>query len=414
MRGLRRLSLLLCLTTVACGMGKGQATRETSTPEPSAATQIVTEMPLEMPSETAPAVVTAETAISPTSEPPINIAGATPPDFTVAFLADQSLSEGAKAVLQLVRDEGADMVLHQGDFDYEHDPAAWDQQINDTLGPDFPYFASVGNHDVPQWTGYQQKLQERLDRVSGASCSGDLGVRSACSYQGLFFILSGAGILGSGHEAYIREQLALDHSLWRICSWHANMEAMQVGAKTDATGWGVYEACREGGAVIATGHEHSYARTYLMSSFQDQTIADQSSTLRLEPGKSFAFHSGLGGESIRYQVWSWPWMAAVYTRTQDADYGALFCTFYVNGQPGHAQCYFKDIQGRVPDRFALISAFLATPHPTEVPAAVPSATSFDPPATNPEAEAPAHAPADLQNIGSQVDLALFCSCRSGG
>jgi hypothetical protein len=40
---------------------------------------------------------------------------------------------------------------------------------------------------------------------------------------------------------------------------------MQVGVKKDAAGWGVYEACRKGGALIATAHDHSYAWTYAIS-----------------------------------------------------------------------------------------------------------------------------------------------------
>ena len=116
-------------------------------------------------------------------------------NLKVAFIADQGIDDrnfygmGARDVLQLIKDEGTDIVLHQGDFDYRADPDLWDQQINDVLGPDFPYFASIGNHDVDAWPGYQQKLQARLDRVTGASCTGDLGVKSACRYRGLFFIL---------------------------------------------------------------------------------------------------------------------------------------------------------------------------------------------------------------------------------
>jgi hypothetical protein len=36
----------------------------------------------------------------------------TPPNFMVAFLGDQGEREGAKAVLRMVKNEGADMVLH--------------------------------------------------------------------------------------------------------------------------------------------------------------------------------------------------------------------------------------------------------------------------------------------------------------
>ena len=77
-----------------------------------------------------------------------------PENFTIAFIGDQGYGKNAKAVLQLIKNEGADMVLHQGDFDYLDDPEKWDGQINEILGKDFPYFASVGNHDTKEWSGY--------------------------------------------------------------------------------------------------------------------------------------------------------------------------------------------------------------------------------------------------------------------
>ncbi|MGH7645590.1 MAG: Ig-like domain-containing protein, partial [Gemmatimonadales bacterium] len=135
-------------------------------------------------------------------------AGSTIPNLQVAFIGDQGGNSNSIAVLQLIRNEGADLVLHQGDFDYGSNPTAWDNNITSVLGADFPYFASVGNHDTGAWSGssgYQAKLQARLNRVAalvpGTSCTGDLGVNSACYFQGLFFILTGPGTLGSGHEA---------------------------------------------------------------------------------------------------------------------------------------------------------------------------------------------------------------------
>jgi hypothetical protein len=277
-----------------------------------------------------------------------------PRNLKVAFIADQGTGDASRAVLQLIKSEGADMVLHQGDLDYHSDPEGWDRMITDILGPDFPYFVSVGNHDLHAWPGYQRKLLSRLSRVEGAACYGELGVRSACTYRGLFFILSGVGTLGSGHDAFIRDQLSRSNFTWRICSWHKNQRLMQVGGKGDEVGWEPYEECRRGGAIIATGHEHSYSRTHLISSFENQAIASTSDTLGIARGRTVAFVSGLGGRSIRGQdkeLAGMDWWAAVYTRDQGADYGALFCTF--NGD--RAGCYFKDISGRVPDEFELIS-----------------------------------------------------------
>ncbi|MGI9319470.1 MAG: metallophosphoesterase [bacterium] len=288
--------------------------------------------------------------------------GETLKPVTVAFIGDQGINNNSRAVLQLIKDEGADLVLHQGDLDYENNPAKWDTFITNVLGVDFPYLASVGNHDR-FWhaaNGYQEKLQARLDRIEEMSCSGDLGVQSVCTFRGLFFILSGIGTTipknDPDHVAYIRKQLAQTNSIWRICSWHKSQKRMQVGEKGNEVGWKPFKACRKGGAIVATGHTHSYSRTHLMSSFKKQSIASTANKLVIEEGRSFAFVSGLGGLSIRRQYRrNDPWWARVYTLDQKANFGALFCTYFVNSKPNQANCYFKDIDGNIPDKFELIS-----------------------------------------------------------
>lgn len=283
---------------------------------------------------------------------------------TVAFIGDQGLSEESRVVLRLIKAEGADLVLLLGDLDYEDDPAAWDAMITEELGADFPVFVTVGNHDLGPWYGpggYQDRQEARLARIPEADCVGELGVRAVCTFRGLFFILSGIGTLPKvpdhpDHVAYLHDQLAGTDAIWRICAWHRNQTRMQVGAKEDDVGWQAYEVCREGGAIVATAHEHSYSRTHLMDEFARQSVASTSDTLVIEQGKSFAFVSGLGGHSIRDQKRDGPWWAAIYTSDQGANFGALFCTFFANGEPERARCHFKDIEGNVPDRFELVSA----------------------------------------------------------
>ncbi len=94
-----------------------------------------------------------------------------------------------------------------------------------------------------------------------------------------------------------------------------------------------------------------------MNDFKLQITASRSNILVLEKGKSFAFVSGLGGKSIGDQERDGAWWAAKYTEDQGADHGALFCTFNAD----RASCHFRDISGRVPDRFEIINA-VKRPH----------------------------------------------------
>jgi predicted phosphodiesterase len=288
-----------------------------------------------------------------------------PPGLKVAFLGDQGLGPAAWAVLELVRDEGADAVLHLGDFDYADQPLLWEAQIDGILGHDFPYFAVAGNHDVDAFEGslgYQDLMQARLHRL-GIPFEGDLGRQSTIRWKGLLFVLVAPSVFGPGdgfHDRYLRERLLQDLSVWRIAAWHENMRLMQVGGKGDSTGWGVYEQARRGGAIVATAHEHSYSRSFLLDRMPDARVASTSNTLVLtrdlpwtprDEGRSFVFVSGLGGASIRDQELTGAHWASVYTSDQGATFGALFGVFHVDGDPRRARFYFKDLRGDVVDEF---------------------------------------------------------------
>ena len=133
----------------------------------------------------------------------------TPVNFKIAFIGDQGVGDDARAVLNLIKSENADAVVHLGDFDYNDDPAAWNAQINDILGKEYPYFASIGNHDKDKFYGsggYQEFMEERMNRL-GITWDGDLGAKSSFKYSGIFFLLTGSGVLGSDHSEYIRDKL---------------------------------------------------------------------------------------------------------------------------------------------------------------------------------------------------------------
>jgi hypothetical protein len=320
----------------------------------------------------------------------------------VAFTGDVGVSEDSQDMLRLVLAEGAEALIIQGDFDYDDDPAAWEAMLDDILGPNFPVISVVGNHDETEWYGsggYQELLADRMMRT-GVPWTGELGVQATVNFRGLFIVQSAVDIFDDGydHEAFIRDSLAADDSIWSVGSWHKNMSAMQVGGKGDSTGWGVYEESRRGGAIIATAHEHSYSRTHLLSSMENQTVASTTEPLVLmdddaatgaDEGRSFAFVSGLGGKSIRDQEQDGDWWAAVWTSTQGAAAGALFAEFHVDGDPRLAHFYFKDIDGNVPDDFLVRSEVgLEGPAPTTTTTTVPTTTTTSTTSTTPSTTVP--------------------------
>ena len=263
----------------------------------------------------------------------------------------------SESVLKLVKSEGADLLVHLGDFDYQNSPQAWEDQTNRILGADFPQIAVVGNHDLASWygpKGYAEFVSERLKRM-GVEVNGVAGVKCSFRYKGIFFVTTAPGLIGTGHAQFIREELESDSSPWRISAWHVNQHLMQVGGKPDEAGWGVYEESRRGGAIIATAHEHSYSRTHLLNNMTTREVAFAGDSLELRKGRSFAFVAGLGGGEVRPQYITGPWFAKAYTATQGAVSGALFGTFNVDGNPLKATFEFKAVNGAIPDRFDVYS-----------------------------------------------------------
>ncbi|ORX93101.1 hypothetical protein K493DRAFT_338461 [Basidiobolus meristosporus CBS 931.73] len=285
-----------------------------------------------------------------------------PENLKVAFLGDQGLGRKATHVLKMIKKWGAKGAVHLGDFDYKDKPLKWTQQLDDVLGPDFPYFAVVGNHDILRWSdqwGYGHYLMDRLHRTKAMKhCRGELGVNMECYWNGLHIILSGVGTMGTGHVDYTEDAFLSSPAVWRLCAWHKNQRLLQTGAKQDETGYAIYEMCRKYGAMVLTGHVHSYSRTHLMSDFSKQTISDKNNTLHLRPGHSFVTVSGMGGKSIDSWINSAEkneWWAAAASKSNGANYGALLCTFHINGMPNHAHCEFRDIDDKVWDSFDIIS-----------------------------------------------------------
>jgi Calcineurin-like phosphoesterase len=308
---------------------------------------------------------------------------ATDPNLLVAFLGDQGNDVNADRVLELIKSEGAQAVVHNGDFDYVEKPRDFEARINRILGQNYPYFSVVGNHDAPKWTGpegYAKLLEARLYRVPEMKCSGEPGVRATCSFRGLMLVESCIGVDELGDRcdkdspeqlAFIRDALAESSSMWTLCNWHKNQRDMQVGGKADEVGWGAYQACQEAGALILTGHEHSYSRTLTLTQIGQESAAHgktgEYSSIDLFPGRTAAVVSGLGGVGLRSfadslhddDTW-WSsyatddrWVMHGKKQQGVSDYGALFIRFHVDGDPKKASAYFKDVRGRVLDTFTI-------------------------------------------------------------
>ena len=173
-------------------------------------------------------------------------------------------------------------------------------------------------------------------------------------------------------DLYIQQELANSTAIWNVCSWLYQENAIQIGVKSDAVGWADYEECRKGGAIIATAHAHSYARTRTLANIQTQTVDaawPDANTLRVVPGSTFVFGAGLGGKSIESQDRCLPttfpygcngeW-AKIYASDQSAQFGVLFITFNVDGDAKKARGEFFNIT----DPPTLIDSFTLTADPS--------------------------------------------------
>lgn len=308
--------------------------------------------------------------------------GTPQPNVLIAFMGDQGNGTSADQVLNLIRNEGAQAVVHNGDFDYANNPTAFENRVTSILGANYPYFAIIGNHDAAAWggtSGYAAKLAARVARVPEMKCTGEIGVKANCNFRGVHLIEScvGTSELRStcGKDAadqvnFIQSSLAASSSPFKICNWHKNQTDMQTGSKTNEVGWQAYQKCLGAGAIVATGHEHSYERTRILTNIgvaADHGVTGSYNLMSVSAGRSFVFVSGLGGVELRdfeSSHSSNTWWATTYASnrwlkngttqpTTSAAYGALFIRFHDGGNTKRAVAYFKDLNGRLIDEYTI-------------------------------------------------------------
>lgn len=280
-------------------------------------------------------------------------------EVTLAFVGDHGAGPETFKVFELIKRQGTDLLVSQGDFGYDKTADEFEAVLDATLGSDFPIVAALGNHDWPEQLRYMALFAERLERTPEVKCWGDILMRSTCSFRGIDIISATPGITATdwldNGTGFIRRALRSSKARWTICNWHKNQTALQLGGKGNDVGWAAYDACREHGALIVNAHEHSYSRTLPIIEMQDQPdfTTGETGVAELRPGQTIVIVSGLGGRSVRKQRRTAPWFAASYTSDQNAKPGALFCTFKLGGASEEAQCRFVNIDDEIVDRFRI-------------------------------------------------------------
>ena len=310
-----------------------------------------------------------------------------PPDsdmpLKVAFISDSESMVKFDEVLELIKAEGAELVLEQADYG---EMQQWEATINTILGPDFPYLGPAYSFKWPDNPRVQFFL-DRIDKMGGEFSEPPPGGGDEYSAKGSYSVAwRGLKLVFStavGHADWTREALMGDTHTWRICSWHEGRADFTPGGKGDSTSLEAYKACAEYGAIIANGNDHLYGRTCTlvdMANPSNKYGADCSpaNQLRLGPGSTFVFVSGLAGHNWREYREDLHdddgWWGTIYTSTRycrdnctrpnlsgqdrnnditpyNIEFGALFITFNVNGNPNQAHGYFKTLQGELIDEF---------------------------------------------------------------
>lgn len=301
----------------------------------------------------------------------------------------------ARDVLAAVKDNGAELIVHAGDMDYESAPRMWRYFVDETIrnrGMDF--LAVKGNHDADGWDGVQNLWSGNPDGYaaqlkgttpSRANCRGSYGEDMVCDYGPVTFVLSSVGVEEAGegsdtnrrHYDFLERALSESKSKWKVCVWHMNMEDMQVSYKGDSTGWGAYEICRKHGAFIVTGHAHVYSRTKQMARFGTKQWSHTKKDLRvsgnddnrihLHPGEDDGTSAvavvGIGGYKNEAALRGGEHWAKVYSsscldsdpvceQAPDAEkFGALLCDFPDNPSSSEAECWtVTTVRPGAPDR----------------------------------------------------------------
>jgi len=291
-----------------------------------------------------------------------------PVNLTVAFVGDSGVSSRPLQVYALVLRE-AELLIHLGDFDYCDRPNLFGQQLSAVLGAGFPILATVGNHDIYEWATYEQIFQSHSLANPNLACEGYFGVNYWCMYKGLFLAFSAIGTMCGGtdsnftyHEIALTEKFNIANTEFpdhvAVCAWHRNEQTYSPSGSPDETGFGIYDVCRQNGALTFTAHSHIYGRTYALNDVYNQNIGqscnstDPECIYQLTNGTTIIVNSGMGGQSNQDREDPQP---PYWAQIVDKGQGVTFCKFNYNGNPKMTYCYWKNVLGEVLDEWKMLS-----------------------------------------------------------
>ena len=267
----------------------------------------------------------------------------------IAFFGDQGIGTESKRVLELVKEKEVDLIVLLGDFDYSDSPEKFKEMYKSVYGNESPLLAVVGNHDVLKWDEYKSWMESL--QVPGLNCAGEYGEVMVCNFGPVSITLSAIGTLPGEHMKFLENTLPRVDNSWKICAWHKNHKGYQAGGKGTEVDMEAYRLCAENDALIMTGHEHSYSRSYGIGKISEFEVNDRESPFDINKS-SIVVVSGLGGKSVRdvsddiKDIWG-----NIYSKEDDAKAGALICEFTNTS----ADCEFINTDREVIDKFKVVN-----------------------------------------------------------
>lgn len=272
--------------------------------------------------------------------------------FTVAFISDTETMSRWDEVLEFIAAEGAEMIIHNGDYVDGTNPQTMEEAtftdllseevldakgnptgefncdrellgIRCILGADFPVLGSpVGKNFPPELEDFFFSTLERIESQGGSwgGCvrdgeMGEPGVRMdgcfdgddlATARAGDYWVrINGVTMIFQNYmpdTSWVPSVLSGDENVWKLCLWHGNHIDFQTGSKGNgydgrdhSLPYEMYQNCANHGALIINGNEHVYSRTCILEDIGNSENGGPSLPNRInrKPGTEMENHGAV-------------------------------------------------------------------------------------------------------------------------